>query len=298
MIHLATRGGHRHPARSAGGGGDAIVSDAYQSAHHSCTFAAMPNNPNGFGSPSVTGHGASSGPRPPAGIHAGIALPHGYRCPSIPPRAARSHSASVGSRTGAAFGRTPPAVGLAVEPAHADYGTIGDRGEERPVARELVAAGAQKQRVGTAGHRVHRDVERLDPHAVHRSLLVGALVAAHLKPTFRDASGDLVQRPCPTPRGCRAGRGSRARSRRVAPAGCRPRARCTAARRSRPSSASRRSSAMFTAPSPSGTSSPHVPGVVGRLASLTWTLRCPGRGSRRRGSGRPCRRAACWPGRS
>ena len=33
---------------------------------------------------------------------------------------------------------------------------------------------------------------------------------------------------------------------------------------------------MLTWPRPSGTSSPQVPGVVGRLASLTWTLRMSG----------------------
>ena len=59
----------------------------------------MPWSPNPLGAPRVTGHGPSRGPRPRFGTQSGISSPHGYRCPSVPPRAARSHSASVGSLT-------------------------------------------------------------------------------------------------------------------------------------------------------------------------------------------------------
>ena len=59
----------------------------------------MPNRPKSVGSPSAAGHGASNGPRPPFGIHAGVTSPHGKR-PLCRPRAANSHSASVGNRTG------------------------------------------------------------------------------------------------------------------------------------------------------------------------------------------------------
>src|SRR4029079_4690444 len=59
----------------------------------------MPYSPNALGTPRVTGHGPPSGPHPPPGIHDGISSPHGNAAPSTPPRAARSHSASVGRRS-------------------------------------------------------------------------------------------------------------------------------------------------------------------------------------------------------
>ena len=58
----------------------------------------MPYRPKSVGSPSVTGHGASSGPRPPFGIQPGMTSPQG-KSASCGPRAANSHSASVGRRT-------------------------------------------------------------------------------------------------------------------------------------------------------------------------------------------------------
>ena len=61
----------------------------------------MPYSPNPLGVPRVTGQGPSSGPRPRLGTQSGISSPQGYAWPSRPPRAARSHSASVGSRTAA-----------------------------------------------------------------------------------------------------------------------------------------------------------------------------------------------------
>src|SRR4029077_7589521 len=57
-----------------------------------------PRRPKSVGSPSVTGHGACNGPRPPFGIHPGITSPNGQSAPCSP-RSANSHSASVGNRT-------------------------------------------------------------------------------------------------------------------------------------------------------------------------------------------------------
>src|SRR5262245_52797144 len=137
----------------------------------------MPYRPYGFGSPRATGHGPSRGPRPPPGIHDGMLSPHGYAAPSTPPRAARSHSASAARRS--TPGR-PRAVRGGVEPAHADDGPILARKRGLvPLARTLVSRVVEEPRVLAACDGIGRHLERVDVHAMHRTLVVLPGVAAH-----------------------------------------------------------------------------------------------------------------------
>src|SRR5207244_6558050 len=68
---------------------------SYQSQHHSCTLNPMSISPYPFGGAAPTCHGASCANLPP--FPSNGSSPHGYFAPSMPPSAAFSHSASVGS---------------------------------------------------------------------------------------------------------------------------------------------------------------------------------------------------------
>src|SRR5581483_1396202 len=73
---------------------------SYQSEHHSCTFSHMSNRPYPLGADVATGSGPSFHRAAYAARDANGSSPHGNSRCSSPPRAANSHSASLGSRTG------------------------------------------------------------------------------------------------------------------------------------------------------------------------------------------------------
>jgi hypothetical protein len=57
----------------------------------------------------------------------------------------------------------------------------------------LVVRRPEEQLVGAAGDGIHGQLEGADPHPVHRPLIVGAVVAAHLEPAFRNVGEGFIR---------------------------------------------------------------------------------------------------------
>ena len=99
--------------------------------------------------------------------------------------------AAGGTDAGIAF-VAPAAIGLTVEPAHADDRQIVGDCEQTPVARVFVTGRAQEPGVLPTSDGMNGHLERIHPHRMDGTCILRPILAAHLKPAFWNADEGLA----------------------------------------------------------------------------------------------------------